>query len=149
MPLLAERHSYEASSDEDTSQKLYDYHTDNDNNSIEGSDDESGNTVPGLHERSCTDSRSDGDSVYCQDHDRDHTPATKHQSVQQSIDTRPTVHAWKDTIMDEDDYDADLDDGDMSTRARGSIAPLQLRRGYGILVVVTVIKEDTEKGIEE
>ena len=51
--------------------------------------------------------------------------------------------------MDEDEYDADRDDDNISTRARESIAPLQLRRRYGIPVVETVIEEDTEEGIEE
>ena len=93
VPPLAERQSYEASSDNNTSDESYDYHTDNDNSSIEGSDDESSNTVPGLQKKSCTDRRSDENSVYRQDHDREHMPATKHQSVLQSINTRPIVHA--------------------------------------------------------
>ena len=50
--------------------------------------------------------------------------------------------------MDKDDYDADRDDDDMSTRARGKTAPLRMRGGE-IPVVETVTEEDIEEGIEE
>ena len=63
VPSLAERQSYEASSDDNTSDESYDYHTDNDNSSIESSDDESSNTIPGLQERHRDDSSSDEDSA--------------------------------------------------------------------------------------
>ena len=42
--------------------------------------------------------------------------------------------------VDEDDYD-----DDMSTRARGTTAPLRMR-GDGIPVVETVTEENTEEG---
>ena len=76
IPPLAERQGHEASNNKNTSNELYDYHIDNDNSSIEGSDDESSNTVPGLQERSCADSRSDEVSMYCRDYNYDHNPAT-------------------------------------------------------------------------
>ena len=85
LPPLVGQQREEASSDNSMSNGSYDYHTDNDNSSIEGSDDESSNTVPGLQERRRVDSSSDEDSVQCQDHDSDHTPAGTH--VPQSIDT--------------------------------------------------------------
>ena len=45
LPPLVGRQRNEASSNDSTSDGSYDYHTDHDNNSIEGSDDESNNTV--------------------------------------------------------------------------------------------------------
>ena len=63
LPPLVGRQRDEASSDDSTSDGSIDYHTDNDNSSIEGSDDESSNTVPGLQERHRVDSSSDEDSV--------------------------------------------------------------------------------------
>ena len=132
---------------------MYDYHTDNDNSSIASSDDENSNTIPGLQERSRADSSSDGDSVYRQDHECDHTPATTYRGVPQSIDTRLIVHEWEDASMDEDEdeyeYDADHDDDDLSPQARVLIAPLRLQGGNGIPVVERVTEEDTEEGIEE
>ena len=50
--------------------------------------------------------------------------------------------------VDDDDYDADQDDIDMSTRARGTTAALRMRGG-GPTVVETVTEEDTEDGLEE
>ena len=47
LPLVG-RQREEASSDNSTSDGSYDYHTDNNNSSIEDSDDESSNIVPGL-----------------------------------------------------------------------------------------------------
>ena len=76
VPPLAERQSYEASSDDNTSDELYDYHTDHDNSSIEGNDDESSNTVPKLQKRSRDDSSSDGVSADCHNNYSDHIPAT-------------------------------------------------------------------------
>ena len=75
-----ERQCHNFSSKDNTSNESYDYHIDNDNRSIEGGDDESSNTIPGLQERSHPDSSSDGDSVYRQDHEYDHTPVTTHRS---------------------------------------------------------------------
>ena len=91
-PVLVERQRHGASSNNDTSNASYDYHTDNDNSIIEGSDDESNTTITGLQERNHDNRSSDGDSVYRQDHDSDHTLAITHRSVPQSIDTRPIVH---------------------------------------------------------
>ena len=127
---------------------MYDYHTDNDNSSIECSDAKSSNTVPGLLERRRDDSSSDEDSVYCQDHDCDHPPATAHSYVLQSIDTRPIVPPLMYVSMDKDDYDADRDDDNMSTQARGTIATLRMQGG-GIPVVETVTEEDMGEGMGE
>ena len=146
LPSLVGRHRDEFSSDNSTTDGSYDYHTDNNNSSIEGSDDESSNTVPGLQERRRVFSSSDEDSVESKDHDCDHTPAITH--VPQSINTRLIVPPWMYTSVDEDDYDTDRDDDDMSTQAREMTVPLQMRGG-GIPVVETVTKEDTEEGIEE
>ena len=49
--------------------------------------------------------------------------------------------------VDTDDYDADRDDDDMSTQARGMTAPLRIRGG-GIPVVEMVIEEDMEEEID-
>ena len=128
IPLLVERHRHEASSDDSTSDGSYNYHTDNNNSSIEGSDDEGSNTVPGLQERRRGDCSSD--------------------KVPKSIDTRPIVPLWMYASVDEDGYDADRDDDDMSTRATGTTTTLRMRGGR-IPVVETVTDEDTEEGIEE
>ena len=102
MPPLVGRHRHEASSDDSLSDGSYNYHTDNGNSSIEGSDDEGSNTMPGLQERHHSDSSSD--------------------DVLQSIDTRPIVPPWMYASVDEDDYDADQDYDDKSTQAKGKTA---------------------------
>ena len=50
--------------------------------------------------------------------------------------------------VDEDDYDADQDDDDLSTPVRGTTPTLRMRGG-GPLVVETVTEEDIEEWIEE
>ena len=146
MPVLVRRQHHDDSSNDYTSDESYDYHTDNDNSSIEDSNDECNNTIPGLQERTPDNSSSDGDSVYYQDHACDHTPATTHQSVPQSINTKPIVHEWTDANIDEDEYDGDHDDDDLSTQAkRVTMVPLRLQGGKGKPVVETVIEEDIEE----
>ena len=146
MPVLVGWRRHDASSNDDTSNESYEYHTDNNNSSIDNSDDESNNTIPGLQERNRDDSSSDGDSAHNQDHEGNHPPVAKHQSVPQSIDTKPIVYEWTDDNIDGDEYDGDHDDNDMSTRAkRVLIVPLRLQGGNGIPVVKTVTEEDTNK----
>ena len=115
MPVLVGQQRHDASSDDDTSNEPYDYHTDNDSSRIEASNDESNNTTLGLQERTHNDSSSNGDSMYHQVYECDHTTATTHQSVPQNIDTKPIVHKWTDDNIDEDEYDGDHDDDDWLT----------------------------------
>ena len=62
LPTLVGRLRNDASSNDSTSKGSYDNHTDHDNSSIEGSDDER-SIVPGLQQRDCVDSSSDDDSI--------------------------------------------------------------------------------------
>ena len=126
MPPLVGRQRDDASSD-GSSDGSYNYHTDNDNSSIEGSDDEGSNTVPGGQ------NGHDG----CSSDD-----------VPKSIDTSPIVPPWMYSVV-EDDYEADCDDDARSTQTRETIVPLRMRGGGGVPVVETVTDEDTEEGIEE
>ena len=91
---------HDASSNDDTSYGSYvegeyeqqsGYHTDNDNSSIDDSDDEIDNTIQWLQGQNRDNSSSDEDSVYHYNHEYDHTPVAKHQPVPQSISTNPIV----------------------------------------------------------
>ena len=104
----------------------YSYHTDNDDSSIESSDDESSSTVSGLQHRS----------------------GRRSEAIPQSIDTNSCAPPWMYATVDEDDYDADDDDDAKSTNTRGTIAPLRMRGG-GTPVVETVTDEDTEEGFDD
>ena len=146
MPVLVGRLCHDASSDDDTSDGSYGYHTGNDNSSIEDNDDESDNTIPGLQEQNRDDSSSNGDSVYNQNHECDHTPVAKHQSVLQSIDTKPIVNEWRNNNIDGDEYDGNHDDDEISRQSRKyTIPPLRLQGGNGKPLVETVTEEDTKK----
>ena len=128
LPPLVGRQREEESNDDNTSNGSYVYHTDNDDSSIESSDDEGSSTVPGVQER--------------------HRSGRSSDEVPQSIDTNSIEPPWKYATVDEDDYDADHDNDAVSTKTRGTIAPLRMRGG-GTPVVETVIEEDTEEGLKD
>ena len=109
MPILVARYHHDDSSDDDTADWSYvdganiqqrGYHTDNDNNSVDNSDDESQNTISGLQDQTSDDRSSDGDSEY--DHDHASDPAVQHQLVPQSIDTNPIVSEWSEDNINGD-----------------------------------------------
>ena len=130
----------DASSDSSTSEGSYNYHTDNDNSSIEGSDD-GGNTSPSVH-HSHVGSSSD--------------------RIPLNIETRPIVPPWMYSV-EEEEYNADRDEinnvpaCDMAAigvtpsnvpSSQPSV-PLRMRGGGGVHVGETVTDGDTADGIEE
>ena len=140
MPILVGRQRHDAESDSD-SDKSFDYgeneqqrryHTDNDNSSIDESDNDSANTMPGLQERTRDDSSSKEESACNHDHD-DHNPKVILKSVPRSIKLYPSMGEWNEDKNDDVDYDGDNDDPIPALRLRG-----------GAPEVVTVTDEESD-----
>ena len=142
MPTLVGRLRNDASSDDSSSNGSYACHTDNDNSSIEDSEDDCF-IVPGIQEKCRDDNSSDADSVPYQE--KAHPQTDTH--IPHSIDTRPIIPPWVYDRVDDDDYDADHK-GDISQLKKGMLDPIRIQR-EGSPIVETVTEEETEEGIEE
>ena len=139
MPILVGRQRNDAECDSD-SDESFDYgeneqqrryHTDNDSSSIDESDDDSANTMPGLQERTHDDSSSKEESACNHDH-ADHNPKVILKSVPRNIKLYPSMGEWNEDKNDDVDYDGDNDDPIPALRLRG-----------GAPEVVTVTDEES------
>ena len=88
MPAMVGRMKDDASSDDNSGNGSYEYHTDNDNSSLEDSDDCA--PMPGLQER-CRDDSSSDDSLPARAENAKSSTATK---IPHSIDTRYLIPPW-------------------------------------------------------
>lgn len=103
------------------------YHTDHDNRSIEESDSDKDNALPGLQEQNRKENSNDDDSDYNQGDnesgprasrsdeeyrldDSDNKQKGQHQYFSNSTNIFPSANKWQDDNDDRNEYDGDNDD---------------------------------------
>ena len=122
------------------------YHTNIDNSSIDDSENDSNNTIPGLQERTRDDSSSDQDSEYNHGDNRNNNQQNQHQLFPNSITIDPVTSEWEDDDTNGDEYDGNHEENDIPRLAtRYKTAPLRLQGRNRTIQVETVTKEDTKE----